>query len=437
MDLVVGLRYLSRREGEPHPTLEIFSKSVPLEWSPELQRENVALLQRFVSLSMALRESNPVTRQRLWDLLDYADADFFKQETKVGILRPMFTVVRDRTARCLIIAIRGTHSLKDTFTCLAGAQRPFHVFRPDGSLALGSCHCGVQSAARHIFTDIADLIARAVAEHPDLPVFTLGHSLGAATAVVLCSMLRERFPEVPQLRSCRCYAFACPAFMTADLAEAATAFTVSVVNGADMIPTFSHNQMDRLREEVSGSAWRDEFKRDLSNTRIYRAVTGVGQATRAAAVRVGEGVSALRYSFTRGREQRAEVYALREGGDRPGGAGGMTESPRGLGPRGGLPPPRPLEYRANLADVMEGMASASSKTLNSMRTAAGSVGSMLGPFLRRGFRRTPVPSGAPNGGGEAPSEAGGCVASGSGEETPEGSARSGAHLSHVEVRSRK
>lgn len=87
---------------------------------------------------------------------------------------------------------------------------------------------------------------------------------------------------MPQLAAARCLALACPACMTADLAEACSEFTTTIVNSADLIPTFSHSQMDRLRAEVMGSSWREEWRAELARSRLFRtvnsAVETVGQA---------------------------------------------------------------------------------------------------------------------------------------------------------------
>lgn len=57
---------------------------------------------------------------------------------------------------------------------------------------MGNVHCGVQSAAQHIYHDLEQMpgFQQALEDNPDLEVHVVGHSLGAATAVVLCSMLR-------------------------------------------------------------------------------------------------------------------------------------------------------------------------------------------------------------------------------------------------------
>lgn len=45
------------------------------------------------------------------------------------LLRPVLYILRDHAARLIVVCIRGTHSLKDTLTCMAGESTPFRILR--------------------------------------------------------------------------------------------------------------------------------------------------------------------------------------------------------------------------------------------------------------------------------------------------------------------
>ena len=60
--------------------------------------------------------------------------------------------------------------------------------------------------------------------------------MGAGTAALLTTMIRE---SVPGCADARCYALACPACMTMELAESCKEYVTSVINGTDIVPTFS------------------------------------------------------------------------------------------------------------------------------------------------------------------------------------------------------
>jgi hypothetical protein len=71
--------------------------------------------------------------------------------------------------------------------------------------------------------------------------------MGGGTAALLTMMVREK---VPELAAARCYAFACPAVMTVEMAGACAGAVTTLVHGADIVPTFSTGSVDALREEV-------------------------------------------------------------------------------------------------------------------------------------------------------------------------------------------
>ncbi len=60
--------------------------------------------------------------------------------------------------------------------------------------------------------------------------------MGGGTAALLTTMLRE---TVPECADARCYAVACPACMTLELADSCKDYVTSIINGTDIVPTFS------------------------------------------------------------------------------------------------------------------------------------------------------------------------------------------------------
>lgn len=72
--------------------------------------------------------------------------------------------------------------------------------------------------------------------------------MGGGTAAMLTMMMREK---VAELSCATCWAIACPACMTLDLAKACAEYVTTLVHGTDIVPTFSSGSVDALREEVS------------------------------------------------------------------------------------------------------------------------------------------------------------------------------------------
>lgn len=89
-------------------------------------------------------------------------------------MKPSFTVVRDRSAKCFLLFIRGAISVKDRLTAATGAEVPFHhVVTQDGhvsKLVLGHAHCGMVVAARWIANQAIPCLNEAVAQFPDYGV---------------------------------------------------------------------------------------------------------------------------------------------------------------------------------------------------------------------------------------------------------------------------
>jgi hypothetical protein len=90
------------------------------------------------------------------------------------LLKPAFSIIRDRDSKCFLLLIRGTHSIKDTLTAATGAVVPFHhsVLHDGGisNLVLGYAHCGMVAAARWIAKLCTPSLLKALNEYPDYKV---------------------------------------------------------------------------------------------------------------------------------------------------------------------------------------------------------------------------------------------------------------------------
>ncbi|KAH9621868.1 hypothetical protein KSS87_008172 [Heliosperma pusillum] len=206
--------------------------------------------------------------------------DVLLQEPKAGILKPAFTVLVDHKMKCFLLLIRGTHSIKDTLTAVTGAVVPFHhsVVHEGGvsDLVLGYAHCGMLAAARWIAKLATPCLITALGEYPDYSLKIVGHSLGGGTASLLTYILREQ----KELSSSSCVTFAPAACMTWELAESGVDVITSIINGADLVPTFSAASVDDLRAEVTASAWLNDLRNQIEQTRIlstvYRSASALG-----------------------------------------------------------------------------------------------------------------------------------------------------------------
>ncbi|KAJ3676113.1 hypothetical protein LUZ60_003525 [Juncus effusus] len=277
-DLAFGIKYLMRRQGNAHvasiyagPTCtELKGKEIMLE---------LIELRRLIDLCYLFsKKPFPV----FCEIAGYEREDALLQEPKAGILKPAFTILRDSHSKSLLLIIRGTHSMKDTLTAVTGAVVPFHhslVEEQEGGvskLVLGYAHCGMVAAARWIGKMAAPCLREAVEKNPGYKIKIVGHSMGGGTAALLTYIMREH----EEFLSTSCVAFAPAACMTWELAESGKPFITAIVNGTDLVPTFSTASIDDLRSEVTASSWINDLRDQVQQTPflnvVYRSASALG-----------------------------------------------------------------------------------------------------------------------------------------------------------------
>ncbi|KVI05855.1 Mono-/di-acylglycerol lipase, N-terminal, partial [Cynara cardunculus var. scolymus] len=234
-DLAFGITYLLKRQGNLHVS-SVFGgeESVQLT-GPEIVSELRYLLDLLTLCWHFSKKSFPAFLKET----GYPPEDVLIQEPKAGILKPAFTILVNHKTKTFLLLIRGTHSIKDTLTAATGAVVPFHhtVVHEGGvsDLVLGYAHCGMVAAARWIAKLATPCLLKAFQTYPDYKL---------------------------------------------QLADSGNEFITSVINGADLVPTFSAASVDDLRAEVTASAWLNDLRTQIEHTRIlrtfYRSATALG-----------------------------------------------------------------------------------------------------------------------------------------------------------------
>ncbi|GAV61432.1 Lipase_3 domain-containing protein/Lipase3_N domain-containing protein [Cephalotus follicularis] len=275
-DLAFGISFLLKRQGNLHVSSVFGGKeSVQLK-GPQIISELRYLLNLLTLCWHFSKKPFPLFLEET----GYSEENVLLQEPKAGILKPAFTILVNQNSNCFLLLIRGTHSIKDTLTAATGAVVPFHhsVVHEGGvsNLVLGYAHCGMVAAARWIAKLATPCLRKALDEYPGYKLKIVGHSLGGGTAALLTYVLREQ----KEWSTATCVTFAPAACMTWELAESGQDFITSVINGADLVPTFSAASVDDLRAEVTASAWLNDLRNQIERTRIlstvYRSASALG-----------------------------------------------------------------------------------------------------------------------------------------------------------------
>ncbi|KAH0783892.1 hypothetical protein KY290_003490 [Solanum tuberosum] len=275
-DLAFGISFLLKQQGNIHVS-SIFC----VEDSAQLKGSDIAAeLKCLLHLLTVCWHFSKKPFPLFLEETGYSQESVLLQEPKAGILKPAFTILADHRSRSFLLVIRGTHSIKDTLTAATGAVVPFHhtMVHEGGvsNLVLGYAHCGMVAAARWIAKLATPCLLKALSIYPEYKLKIVGHSLGGGTAAILTYVLREQ----KELSTATCVAFAPAACMTWELAESGCEFITSVINGADLVPTFSAASVDDLRSEVTTSAWLNDLRNQIEHTRIlstvYRSASALG-----------------------------------------------------------------------------------------------------------------------------------------------------------------
>ncbi|KAG0202548.1 hypothetical protein BGX33_009662 [Mortierella sp. NVP41] len=166
-------------------------------------------------------------------------------------LVPSYYIIRDPKYNALCIIIRGTFSITDAMTDLVCEYYPYKG---------GLVHKGIMDNARFVLERSGSDIEAALKKFNLKTIYCIGHSLGAGSASLLCSLLQDHFADYvvpasaqaphPQKLEVKAYLFAPPPIATPNLAAEWERTQISFINENDIVCRLSYGNALDLKELI-------------------------------------------------------------------------------------------------------------------------------------------------------------------------------------------
>ena len=158
---------------------------------------------------------------------------------------PKFLMFLDHEMKSVVLAIRGTFSVKDVILDIVCDEVPFLA---------GFAHKGILNGAQRILAKVEDKLKKCLEENPGYRVVVTGHSLGAGTAELITLELLHGHSSniIPVGSSVACIALAPPPVYRADTAlSTQTKEAIQIfINNYDCVPRLSLASVARLLASI-------------------------------------------------------------------------------------------------------------------------------------------------------------------------------------------
>ncbi|GJQ76054.1 hypothetical protein Trydic_g18105 [Trypoxylus dichotomus] len=155
-----------------------------------------------------------------------------------------FCVIADHKTSNIVIAIRGSISLRDVFTDLTATSERFEA---DGLPPDAMAHKGMMFGARYIYRRLkeAGIVDKALILYPEYGLVLTGHSLGAGVAALLAIIMRPKYPDL------KVYAFSAPAgVLSREAARVTESFVFTVGVGDDFVMRMGVDSIENVRTGI-------------------------------------------------------------------------------------------------------------------------------------------------------------------------------------------
>ncbi|KAF9392688.1 hypothetical protein BGX21_010954 [Mortierella sp. AD011] len=199
----------------------------------------------------------PLNRKNVMDYFKLKKEDMIIWHfDKRTALVPSYYIIREPRYNALCIIIRGTFSVTDAMTDLVCEYYPYKD---------GLVHKGIMDNARFVYENSGKDIEAALKKFNLNTIYCIGHSLGAGSASLLCSLLQDHF--VGQNLDIKAYLFAPPPICTVNLAVEWERTQIAFINENDIVCRLSYGNALDLKEltKIAAIESLNPAYKDLSN----------------------------------------------------------------------------------------------------------------------------------------------------------------------------
>jgi hypothetical protein len=164
---------------------------------------------------------------------------------------PAFALAGNLSKHEVVLCVRGTHTESDIWDIDLDYKDTGYQY-VEG--VIGKVHSGFLKGATGILDTFGIREMLSVFKSAKFDIKIIGHSMGAAVAVLIAADLRRSlFADEEKPNKLRCYAYACPPCVTENLAQkiADEDFVFCMINGDDLVPRISMNNLRDFKKRYT------------------------------------------------------------------------------------------------------------------------------------------------------------------------------------------
>ncbi|KAI8914547.1 Alpha/Beta hydrolase protein [Gorgonomyces haynaldii] len=227
-----------KKPEERRPSLTFTSALDLAQERPFMVREDIRDVLHFIHYAEMAYVTLDLETESKTDLITHFSP-------KNDLYRSPYLVCVDHDWKCVVIAVRGTWSLKDVLTDLK-----LDTVGLDGPEDPKRAHSGILMTAKNIVHDlindrVLEKLTQENGQAQGYSVVLTGHSLGGAVASLVAYFLRQR-----QYRRVRCYAFSPPCLLNEACMGYFDQFCMSIVCGDDVISRTNIYTLNEIKKDV-------------------------------------------------------------------------------------------------------------------------------------------------------------------------------------------